>query len=67
LMQQAIDKIEMRLVSDETLTLDQEQKLRQFIQKTLGHPFHITLTYHEQLQRNQGGKYEEFISAIETA
>lgn len=67
LMQQAIDKIEMRLVSDETLTLDQEQKLRQFIQKTLGHPYHMTLTYHQQLPRNLAGKYEEFISAIETA
>jgi len=66
LMQQAIDKIEMRLVSDETLTLDQEQKLRQFIQKTLGHPYHMTLTYHQQLPRNQAGKFEEFISAIES-
>ena len=65
LVQHDINNIEVRLVTDSPVTNEQEEKLNGVIQKALLHPFTLTFTYHENLSRSKGGKFEDFISHVD--
>lgn len=51
--------VELRLIVDEVLTKDQEQKIRNLVQKSLGYPFDIQLRYVDEFPP---GKFEEFVN-----
>ena len=65
LIQEALDAIEVRLVTARALTLDEENKLRTVIQQALGYPFQLRFTYFDkQIPFALNGKFEEFICRV---
>jgi len=66
LIQRSREKIEVRLVADIPLTAEQEMRLIDLIQKSLGYPFELKLVYFdEKIPRGKGGKFEEFICEVQ--
>lgn len=63
-VQKSLDTIEVRLVPLRELTGEEEDKLRTTIQDHLGHPFELVFTYHDEIPRGAGGKFEDFKSEI---
>ena len=66
LIQGRPDEIEVTLVVDETLSGDQEERLREALNKRLGHPFAYRFTYVDEIPRSAGGKYEDFRVELES-
>lgn len=65
LVQQAIDEIELRLVTDDELTIDQENIFIQIVQENLGYPFKVRVTQsRDNLERNESGKFEQFYCKV---
>jgi len=64
-IQHGLESIELKVVLDEKLKPEQEQKIKQFLCEHLGHPFAVNLTYHSDLPRSANGKFEDFISMLE--
>ena len=46
------------------ITPEEEAKLAELFRGRLGHPFALTFTYHDEIPRSPGGKYEEFRSEL---
>ncbi len=67
IVQKSLELLEMRLVSERPLTPDEEARLREIVLNRLGHRFEIALTYHENIPRSAGGKFEDFKCEIEGA
>ncbi len=66
LIQRRPDEIELKLVVDEKLSGDQEERLREALNKRLGHPFAYRFTYVDEIPRSAGGKYEDFRVELES-
>ncbi len=57
--------LEVRLVSDSPLSATQETQLTKIIHQSVGFPFQLQFVYFpEQIPRNRGGKFEEFVCEI---
>jgi phenylacetate-CoA ligase len=66
LVQHNIDEIEFKLVTDQELTTEQEQRLITIVQQSLNYPFNITVTQlRERLPLGPNGKFEEFICKLD--
>jgi phenylacetate-CoA ligase len=65
-VQTSLTHINVRLVVEEPITVEQENALKALIHSRLGDEFELTLTYHEEIPRSAGGKFEDFVSAIQT-
>lgn len=66
LIQNARERIRVRLVVDRALTTAEEHTLSAVIQDALGHPFVLDFEYVETaLMRGTGGKFEEFICTVD--
>jgi phenylacetate-CoA ligase len=66
LIQRSREQIEVRLVADVPLTSEQETRLIDLIQNSLGYPFELKLVYFdEKIPRGKGGKFEEFACEIQ--
>lgn len=63
-VQKTLELIEVKLVALRQVTADEEDKLREIIIARLGYPFELTFTYHDDIPRSAGGKYEDFMSEI---
>lgn len=63
-VQKDTDWIEGRLVTERPLSADEEAQLRSHIQSRLPWPFRITFAYRDDIPRNAGGKFENFISEL---
>ncbi len=63
-VQLSLEEIELRLVVNRPLSADEEDTVRRMTVEQVGHPFRITLTYHDHIPRSRGGKYEEFRSEV---
>lgn len=62
MIQESMEKIEVRFVADRAITADEEQKLKITIQQGLGYHFDITFMYFDkQIPLSPTGKFEEFI------
>ena len=59
-VQMSVDELQVRLVARRPLTLLEEERLRQSMREALGHPFAISFTYCEAIERTSSGKYQEF-------
>ncbi len=65
LVQTALDRIEMRLVTEAPLTPRQEDDLAGVVRDGLGYPFDIRFVYFDQeIPRPASGKFEEFLSLL---
>ncbi len=58
------DKLEMKLVVTEPLSAAQEEKLREILADSLGYPFTVEFSYHDELPRTPGGKFEDFVCRL---
>lgn len=63
-VQHSVDEIEKKMVVSEPLTPDQEEATKDLLVKCLGHPFRVTITYHDEIPRGPSGKFEEFVSEV---
>lgn len=63
-VQKTADVIEGRFVAERALTEHEEERLRRHILSRLPYPFKLVFTYHDEIPRSAGGKYEDFISEI---
>lgn len=64
--QHTVEKMELKLVTERPLTTDEEAALTALFQKGLHHPFEIEFVYVDGIERSKGGKFEDFISLVET-
>lgn len=64
LVQRSLHELENRLVVAEPLTREQEEQMRDLMLRSLGHPFNITFTYHDEIPPSPRGKFEEFVSEV---
>lgn len=62
-IQTAVDRIEVHLVTDVTLSTDIERQLRELVVRTIGYPFCVEFVYPGVI-RMVAGKHEEFRSEI---
>jgi phenylacetate-CoA ligase len=65
-VQKDLENIEARLVVDAALSRRQEEALAEVIRTFLGHPFRVSFTYLEAFPPHAGGKFEDFISLLDT-
>jgi len=56
--------IEIKVVTPNTFTEQEEEQFKLLYQKNLGFPFNIAITYHEAIPAGPRGKYEEFVSRV---
>lgn len=62
-IQSEIDRLEVRLITDELLSDDIERKLRELVVRTVGYPFNVDFVYPREI-KIVAGKHEEFRSEI---
>ena len=67
IVQHAVDDIEVKVVAERPLTAAEEDKLREWLHYRSGHPFPVRVTYHREIPRSAGGKFQDFRSAMEPA
>lgn len=63
-VQKSLSELELRVVAERPLTPAEESKIRGLIAKQAGKGFNITITYHDEIARSKGGKFEDFRSEI---
>lgn len=65
IIQEDREHVEMRLVVEQPLTAEEESRLIAHVQKSLGHPFQIRLSYFEgKIPADATGKFEEFVCRV---
>jgi phenylacetate-CoA ligase len=65
LIQETVERITVRFVTDEALTPDQKAAFTDLLQKALGYEFELDiLDQRDRLPLQPGGKFEEFISKV---
>jgi len=64
LVQHTPERIEAKLVTTRPMTAEERQFFISIAQNSLGYPFEIDITYHSEIPRSAGGKYEDFISLL---
>ena len=65
LIQHKIDELEFKIVTDQEITREQEERLIKIVQKSLNYPFKITIAqFRERLAAAPNGKFEEFICEV---
>jgi phenylacetate-CoA ligase len=64
MIQLDLERIELRMVADRTVTADEERRLTEVIHRWIGHPFQLQFTYLEGFPQKANGKFEDFISLV---
>ncbi len=60
-VQKSVDDINLRLVTARALTAAEEDAVRAWVRQKFGHPFAVSLTFHDDLPRTKAGKFEDFV------
>ncbi len=63
-IQRSLEEIEFRLVTDQPLSPEEEDKLRDWLLLPVEHPFAVRFSYAAELPRGPGGKFEIFRSEV---
>jgi phenylacetate-CoA ligase len=63
-VQHSLEEIEMRVVTPAPFDEVVEQQIKEILIDHLGYPFRISLSYHDELERADNGKFEDFVSLI---
>ena len=64
LIQRSLEDIQVDLVVGRPLTKPEENKLRETISDSLGHPFRMEFNYMDEIPRAANGKFEDFRSEV---
>lgn len=64
MVQHTLHAIEVRLVAKRAISQTEEALLKSTIIESLGYPFELNFTYMDEIPRNRGGKYEDFVSLV---
>ncbi|MDD5758388.1 MAG: phenylacetate--CoA ligase family protein [Desulfobulbaceae bacterium] len=64
MVQHSLHAVEVRLVVKRAIDQTEEAQLKGVIIDTLGYPFELKFTYMDEISRNRGEKFEEFISLV---
>lgn len=59
-VQHATDDVEFKVVADRELTAAERDRLRAWFHHRCGHPFPVRFTYHPEISRSAGGKFQDF-------
>ena len=65
-IQKTLENIEVKLVVGHPLNAQQEERLKQLMNSKLGYAFDLEFSYHDEIPRSACGKFEDFISLVET-
>jgi phenylacetate-CoA ligase len=65
IVQESVDALEARLVTERPLDAQEENALRELIVRRIGHPFRVAFSYPRRIERSPGGKFEEFVSRLD--
>ncbi len=65
IVQLARDHLETKIVPLRPFTEAEEERVRALLIARLGCPFRITISYHDEIPRSSGGKYEDFRSELD--
>ena len=65
IVQRTLEELEFRLVGNRRLTPAEEERLRQVVCDQFRYPFNVTMSYHDEIPRSPGGKFEDFRSEID--
>jgi phenylacetate-CoA ligase len=65
LVQHNLGTLELKLVTPEAVTRDQEERLRGILAANLGHTFDVRISRHRSIPRSAGGKFEDFQSLLD--
>ncbi len=63
-VQKSLTGLELRVAAERPLTAQEEDKIREVIAKQAGKGFTVTFTYHDEIARSKGGKFEDFRSEL---
>lgn len=61
LVQESLDRIELKYRSEEPITAEMERKVTELMCARLGHPFRFSFTHVDDLPRSKSGMYEVFV------
>ncbi|MDF1929502.1 hypothetical protein PGH45_04735 [Legionella pneumophila] len=64
LVQTTPTEIQVNLKHPDSLTYQEEQKIREKLSIIFNYPFHFIFNYVDSIPRSAGGKFEDFISLI---
>jgi len=64
IVQRSLTTVEAKLVPSRPLTSAEEAEFAAILHRSLGHPFDIKFSYHQEIPRSSGGKFEDFISEV---
>ena len=64
IIQKSTEMLEVKLVAPGGLSDGEAHNLRQMILAQLGHPFELEFSFHDDIPRGAGGKYEDFRSDL---
>lgn len=63
-IQRSLEQIDVLAVRHQPFTTQEEDRLKRYLQQTLGHPFSITIRCVESIPRSRTGKFEDFICEV---
>lgn len=64
IVQHTVDTLEAKLVTQRPLSPDEEAALEEVITARLLFPMKVSFSYHAEIPRSAGGKYEDFVSRV---
>ena len=64
IVQHTVDTLEAKLVTQRPLSPDEEAALEEVITARLLFPMKVSFSYHAEIPRSAGGKYEDFVSHV---
>lgn len=64
IVQRSLTTVEAKLVPSRALTPAEEAEFAAILHRSLGYPFEIVFSYHPEIVRGAGGKFEDFVSEV---
>ena len=65
MVQETLERVTVRFVTEQPLTLEQKSALAEIVQDALAYPFELEIIdQREYFPRQAGGKFEEFVSRV---
>ncbi len=61
IVRRAEQELEMKLVMSHQLSADEAQELKRRVCERFKHPFAVTFTYHDEIPRGPGGKFQDYV------
>ncbi len=66
IVQHSLEKVSAKFAVSRALTSDEELNLKEFLIGCLHHSFELDINYVDEIPRSPSGKYEDFISLVES-